>query len=1642
MQYNLNTKKTDKKRENRQLCVTAGLALGVFALIFLIRDLFPLGDGSILMIDLHSQYMPLLYRFYDVVTGQKNLFLDLSASGGAYLYADTVNELLNPFNYLLLLFGRSRIYLAANVLLACYGTAAAVTACFCLQKLWPDRRDWNVPLSLMYVFSGFMGAQFQIIKWLYLFVLFPLFVLAFVRLLRERKWGFYALLLGYQLMLSLQLGAMLLLFALFGSAFYFSYEKKAALYKGLWPENRQKTVASLVIGTLTGVLLSAVVLVPNVLQLLGSARGSENLSYFSVMRQHGLNDLFERLYLMFHPVLFAVGVFSLRRTKKWEKGDSRKYLLLWNVFLWVTVILQPSNLLWHLGSYMCFPVRYAYMILFSEVLFVKALTVSEENTKDAVEETGAAGRKRLSSVCLVIGMLLLAAAAVILTCMWAVPISQGFSSLAISNVKSAVIKVAGILVLMTAAGICAMMCRYWKRIAVTAAACVMGGIFFLFVMLPQEYPVRQMNENAYREMNAAAENRTEENEFSHLEEVDGWPLNSTLVSGGRTMTGYFPSGSGRDYASAMEKLGYLTPWVSTRSCGGTAISDSLLGIVREVPEGFEYPVFTKGIVLNKDAEELAAAYAQSESSDPLQAQQMLGSFVTDQEILKVVGLEELNETETGGRELELSKKNILYLDASDIAANILVWVNGTALELPEAMSAESPHRILTMGYFEAGTVTVQVTDRSGNELPVSGKKLGILDVEQWKNALNDLYDSAAGALEIDDRDAKITVSTEQSGILLLPAAYTDGWSVRRNGEKAELFIWADGFLGVEIPEESVQDQEAVAEFTFVPPGLRIGACLFGIGGLILLAAWIRRRRTEASEKRNCGKFLAGLYIIVLCIGVAGIYLVPNAGLAVHIVMKAFGIERSAQENGQPALRIAQTVETGNGIRVDLVKENLMLKKGVKVRADSEEGKSFKADAVRDGIVDVDSNRWSSENNWENNEHWLQVDFSEGKQIVCVKLFWERTNACEYALEYSSDKKEWKTAAVFDQAPSEKEQTVFLETPVQARYLRLHVWNVKKDEEDLSLYYQNVSLKELEVYGETAGNLLIEAPEISDGTDRKLNIPVLEDGYSLRFGGADYGNLIDEDGNIADTLSPVEIELGFILEKDGVEWELPGIKTVIPASDSGTDHAVTGEEEDTDKKTAVNETVLQAAEWKADENSTVLADNVQICLPDPSDVTEDSFEQELLSGMAELFRTELDAFLPDEKAEGTVDHVEQIHFILESEEDNDLGEEGCEIRIREQEISVIANSAQGIRWGCVTLLDMLNESEMLPRGTLRDYPHYEVRGFGIDVGRRAISLDLLYEMVKALSYQKMNTLQIHLNDNQIISQSEYDGTVEGARNLYAGFRLESDLKNSDGLGITSTDLYYTKQEFMQLISDAAVYGVEIVPEIDTPAHSLSLTKVFPELGMDGDPEAVDMLDLSKETARQLGMGLWKEYLTDAEKEQDSAVFAQCQALHLGMDEYFGDAKDYLVYLKELSDYVNELAPDKELRIWGSLTMKGGDLSGISRELQMHIWDVQWADPTEMYEEGFSLINSLSSHLYLIPGGGYDWLDRDYLETKWQPNVYDTTERSWTIPAWSDRCLGACYMMWNDWASVNGEEITEEGLFDRFIEPLPVIADKLW
>lgn len=216
----------------------------------------------------------------------------------------------------------------------------------------------------------------------------------------------------------------------------------------------------------------------------------------------------------------------------------------------------------------------------------------------------------------------------------------------------------------------------------------------------------------------------------------------------------------------------------------------------------------------------------------------------------------------------------------------------------------------------------------------------------------------------------------------------------------------------------------------------------------------------------------------------------------------------------------------------------------------------------------------------------------------------------------------------------------------------------------------------------------------------------------------------------------------------------------------------------------------------------------------------------------------------------------------------MGKEGYTVKVTDR-ILLTAPESIGVYWGTRTLLQIAEQSEnhQFPKGTLRDFPDYAVRGFMIDCGRKFIPLAFLQDYVKIMAYYKMNTLQIHLNDNGFKQYFEHDWSK-----TYAAFRLESDTYP----GLTAEDGYYTKREFIDLQKLAENLYVEIIPEIDAPAHTLAFTHYKPEIG--SKEYGMDHLDLFNPETYKFMDGLFKEYL-----EGDEPVF-RGKKVHIGTDEY--------------------------------------------------------------------------------------------------------------------------------------------------------------
>ena len=381
------------------------------------------------------------------------------------------------------------------------------------------------------------------------------------------------------------------------------------------------------------------------------------------------------------------------------------------------------------------------------------------------------------------------------------------------------------------------------------------------------------------------------------------------------------------------------------------------------------------------------------------------------------------------------------------------------------------------------------------------------------------------------------------------------------------------------------------------------------------------------------------------------------------------------------------------------------------------------------------------------------------------------------------------------------------------------------------------------------------------------------------------------------------------------------------------------------------------------------------------------------------------------------------FVLSLSADKKLGEEGYAIKITDR-VAISAPTPTGLYWSTRTLLQLAeqNQERSLPQGTIRDYPDYPLRGFMIDCGRKFIPMAYLQDLVKIMAYYKMNTLQVHLNDNGFKQYFEHNWDK-----TYAAFRLESEIYP----GLTARDGSYSKKEFIDFQKQAASNFVEIIPEIDVPAHSLALTHYKPEIG--SKEYGMDHLDLFKPETYEFVDALFKEYL-----EGDNPVFVG-KRVHIGTDEYSNAKKDVVEKFRAFTDHYIRFVEGfgKQAVVWGALSHAKGDTPVKSENVVMNAWYNGYADPATMIKDGYQLISIPDGLVYIVPKAGYyyDYLNEPYLYKEWTPAhigkaVFDEKHPS---------ILGGMFAIWNDHV---GNGISVKDIHHRIFSPLQTLSVKMW
>ena len=720
--------------------------------------------------------------------------------------------------------------------------------------------------------------------------------------------------------------------------------------------------------------------------------------------------------------------------------------------------------------------------------------------------------------------------------------------------------------------------------------------------------------------------------------------------------------------------------------------------------------------------------------------------------------------------------------------------------------------------------------------------------------------------------------------------------------------------------------------------------------------------------------------------------------------------------------------------------NLALKKPTKASKDyhNENG----ARAVDGKKKNSKADRWMTETKPSaGSPQWLAIDLGKEESFKYIEAMWEdaRNYSKAFKIYVSNDEACWNDPASAKwgnpiyQTSDNKDATskITLDPAVSGRYVKVEITEVVG---------WGASCMEFEVWNEAPPapekqpadylNDIEVKPVTAESTELEYTLPTdLPAGYKIKYNGTDYEQVIGSDGKIYRPISDVTVKASFKIEntKDNTDYAFKEFNVTVPGSmTAGANPAP--------------QVLPELREWAGGEGQFAASAAKRVV-----------YGSESLKAMAEEFASDYSVITGAgvKAVAGTSAVAGDIFFTLTDDASKGLGDEGYLLEAKADRIIVTAEEVAGANWGGKTILQGMKTGEnSFPVGTTRDYPLYKVRGFILDVGRKTFTLDWLKQMTKQLSFYKMNDFQIHLNDNFIGLEN-----LEDPMKAYSGFRLESNVKKGGNGGknqadLTSTDVWYSKADFKKFIEHSKDLGVNIIPEIDTPAHSLALTKVRPDLRTGTSGRQNDHLDLKNQYAESIGFvqDIFNEYL-DANADGTTAaddVFADADVIHIGADEYGAAPNAFRRFNNDMFKYVED--HDKTARVWGSLTSIAGDGSvkvpGISEDgqrRQINLWNFGYANIDKMYEDGFELIDCNDGDFYIVPNAGYYY---DYLSYEHCYNDPLNAVNGIAIPAGDPQVAGGAFAVWNDMCYVSENGMSEYDIYDRIDGALGAFAANCW
>ena len=399
-------------------------------------------------------------------------------------------------------------------------------------------------------------------------------------------------------------------------------------------------------------------------------------------------------------------------------------------------------------------------------------------------------------------------------------------------------------------------------------------------------------------------------------------------------------------------------------------------------------------------------------------------------------------------------------------------------------------------------------------------------------------------------------------------------------------------------------------------------------------------------------------------------------------------------------------------------------------------------------------------------------------------------------------------------------------------------------------------------------------------------------------------------------------------------------------------------------------------------------------------------------------------------------------------DATLKSEAYTLQVSPKEIIIEASDAKGFFYALQTIRQLLPASIekeevsdkkvkwSIPAVSIQDEPRFGYRALLLDAARFFIPKENVLRIIDCMAMLKINTLHFHLTDDNgwRVEIKKYPRLTEtGAWRVN---RMDVPFyfrRNPEPGEPTPIGGFYTQEDVKEMVAYAAERQIEIIPEIDMPAHSNAALAAYPELtcpivksyigvipGLGGGNSGV-IYCAGKDSAFTFLQNVLDEvmalfpsrYIHLGGDEAQKGYWEKCPLCQARMkNEHLDNEEDLQGYfMKRMSDYV--CSKGRKVIGWDELT----NSSFLPEGVIIQGWRGLGTAALKAAEQGHPFIMTPARIMYLIRYQGPQWFEpQTYFGNNTLKDIYDyePVQADWK-PEYASLLMGVQASMWTEFCN---------------------------